>query len=110
MYPSNCGTPTVNFLTFKLHLRSAVFTLGEKFVTVNIRDVYLNKPMDRFEYTTPKLGYLPEDFVKKYNVEPKADKHGPVYVEVGKILFGLPQEGLMAHKILKERLNIKGHS
>ena len=59
MYPSNYGTPMVNFLTFKLLLDSRVSTPGAHFMTIDIKDFYLNTPMNQFEYTKLYLGNLP---------------------------------------------------
>ena len=63
MYPRNCGTPTVDLSTIKLLLNSVVSTPGAKFMTIDIKDFYLDTPMDRFGYTRLKLSDLPEDFV-----------------------------------------------
>ena len=44
-YPGYCGTLTVDLLTVKLLLNSIVSTLGAKFMTIDIKDFYLNTPM-----------------------------------------------------------------
>ena len=44
-YPGDCGTPTVDLLTVKLLLNSIISTLGAKFMTIDIKDFYLNTPM-----------------------------------------------------------------
>ena len=49
-YPGDCGTPTVDLLTVKLLLNSVVSTLNAKFMTIDIKDFYLNTPMSRYEY------------------------------------------------------------
>ena len=41
-YPGDCGTPTVNLLTIKLLMSSKVSTPGTKFMTINIKDFYIN--------------------------------------------------------------------
>ena len=64
VYPSDCGTPTVDLLTVKLLINSVVSTQGAKFLTIDIKDFYLNTPMEQFEYMKLKLGDLPEDFVE----------------------------------------------
>ena len=79
-------------------------------MTIDIKNFYLNTPMERFEYMRLKLSNLPEDFVKRYNLEPKADKNGQVYVDIRRGMYEPPQAGLLAQKLLKERLNAKGYS
>ena len=62
LYPSDYGTPTVDLLTVKLLLNSVISSPGAKFLTINIKNFYLNTPMERFEYMRLKLADLPEDF------------------------------------------------
>ena len=110
MYPSDCGTPTVNLLTVKLLLNSIISSPEAKFLTININNFFLNTLMERFEYMRLNLSDLPEDFIERYNMEPKADKNGQVYVEIRRGMYGLPQAGLLAQQLLEERLNAKGYS
>ena len=83
-YPGDCGTPTMGMLTVKFLLNSSVSTPGANFVTIDIKDFYLNMPMDRFEYIWMKLGDLPEDFIKQYNMTSKVTKDGYVYIKFRK--------------------------
>ena len=47
-YPGDCGTPTVDLITVKLLLNSVVSTPGYKFMTIDIKYLYLNTPMARY--------------------------------------------------------------
>ena len=99
-YPGDYGTPTVNLLTVKLLLNSVVSTPNAKFMTINIKDFYLYTPMSRYEYMRLKLSDLPADFVKHYDLAAKATGYGYVYVEIRRGMYGLPQSGLLAQKLL----------
>jgi hypothetical protein len=44
-YPGNAGTPTADLLTVKLLINSIISTQGAKFMTMDIKDFYLNTPM-----------------------------------------------------------------
>ena len=110
VYPSDCGTPTVDLLTVKLLLNSIISSPGAKFLTIDIKNFYLNTPMERFEYMRLKLSDLPEDFVERYNLEPKSDKNGQVYIKICRGMYGLPQAGLLVQQLLEEWLNAKGYS
>ena len=66
VYLGDCSTPTVYLLTVKLILNIFISTPDAKFMTIDIKDFYLNTPMDRFEYMKLKLSDLPEDFVTLY--------------------------------------------
>jgi hypothetical protein len=49
-YPGNCGTPTADLLTVKLLLNSIISTPNTKFMSIDIKDFYLNTPMACYEY------------------------------------------------------------
>jgi hypothetical protein len=108
-YPHDCGTPTVDLLTVKLLLNSVISTPGAKFMTIDIKDFYLNTPMPRYEYMRLKLSDLPDDFIKQYNLAAKVTKDGYVYVEIRRGMYGLPQSGLLAQQLLEKRLNAEGY-
>ena len=101
VYPSDCSTPNVDLLTVKLLLNSIISSPGAKFLTIAIKHFYLNTPMKRFEYMRLKLSDLSEDFVERYNLKPKADKNGQIYVEIRRGIYGLPQAGLLAQQLLE---------
>ena len=41
-YPGDCGTPTADMLTVKLLLNSVMSTKGAKFMSIDIKNFYLN--------------------------------------------------------------------
>ena len=43
-YPGDCGTPTADLLAIKLLLNSIISTPRAKFMTMNIKNFYLNTP------------------------------------------------------------------
>ena len=59
-------------------------------------------PMERPEFMRMKLSDLPEDFVKLYNLTNIADSNGVVYVKIQKGMYGLPQAGILANKLLEQ--------
>ena len=81
-YPGNCGTPTVDILTLKLLLNSVVSTPGAKFMTICIKDFYLNTPLARYKYMRLKLCDIPEDMARHYNLATKFKSDGYVYIEI----------------------------
>jgi len=50
----------------------------------------------------------PQHTIDQYDLNNKA-KNGHVYVEIRKAIYGLPQAGTLANKLLKERLPPKGY-
>jgi hypothetical protein len=107
--PGDCGTPTVDMVTVKLHLNSVILTKGARYCTIDLKDVYLNTPMACPEYMQMKLKDPPEAFVTLYNLANKANADGFVYIKIQKDMYGLPQVGILAQELLKTRLNKHGY-
>jgi hypothetical protein len=70
-YPGDCGTPTVEMIAVKLHLNSIISTKNARYCTIDLKDFYLNTPMNQPEYMRMKLSNLPPNFVKFYNLNAK---------------------------------------
>ena len=66
-------------LTLKLLLNTIVLIINAHFMTIDIKDFYLNTPMARSEYMRLKLRNLPGSVVKQYNLEEEATKEGGMY-------------------------------
>ena len=109
-YPGDCGTPTGDLTLVKIHLNSVISTKNARYMTVDIKNFYLNTPMDRYEYVRLKLSDIPDKIVTQYELKDKADSDGHVYIEVQKGMYGLPQAGILAQKLLEQRLNKHGYS
>ena len=106
--PIDCGTPTADLFTVKLLLNSVVSTNGAKLFTLDIKNFYLNTPMERFEYMRLKMEVIPENMIEKYELKAK-EEYCQVYVEIRKGMYGLPQAGILAQKMLEKRLKKKGY-
>jgi hypothetical protein len=55
-YPGNTGTPTADLLTVKLLIKSTISTPNAKYMTMDIKDFYLNTPipaMNTCDYKFP---------------------------------------------------------
>jgi hypothetical protein len=67
-YSDDCGTPTADILTTKLMANSIISTPNSKFMTINIKDLYLMMPMDRYKYFRMKLELFPQDIIDEYGL------------------------------------------
>ena len=108
-YPDDCGTPTADLLTVKLLLNSVISTKNAKFMTLDIKNFYLNTPLKRYEYLRLRLDNFPEDVIAQYNLKDIVTSDGYVYIEVRKGMYGLPQAGLLAQELLEKRLEKHGY-
>ena len=105
----DCGTPTAGLLTVKMLLNSVISNRGAKFMTLDIKDFYLNTPMDRPEYLRMKIANFPEDVIEHYKLKDKVDAKENLYVKCVRGMYGLPHAGIIAQKLLEERLNKAGY-
>ena len=87
-------------LTVKLLLIRVISTKGAKFMSIDIKNFYLNTLMARYEYMSLKIAELPQDFIDVYKLYDKTTKDGYVYLEIRKGMYGLPQAGILAQKLL----------
>jgi hypothetical protein len=108
-YLYDCGTPAADLLTVKLLLNSIVSTMGAKFMTINIKDVYLMTPMDQPKYFRMRLEVFPQEIIEQYRLDSKADKKEYVFCKINWGMYGLPQAGKLAQDQLSRRLNEVGY-
>ena len=57
---------------------------------------YLNNPMNRYEYMKLPLDIIPEEVIQQYNIRNLSHK-GFVYMEIQKVMYGLPQAGKISN-------------
>ena len=107
-YPGELTTRTADLTTTKLMWNSVVSTPDAKYMTADIKSFYLETPLDRFEYMKMNIDLIPQEFRDEYGLDAKA-KGGHVYMEIQKGMYGLPQSGILANKLLKSRLAKKGY-
>jgi hypothetical protein len=108
-YPGDAGTPTADLLTVKILINSIISTPDAKFMTMDIKDFYLNTPMARYEYMRLRLSDMPEDVIAHYKLNEIATPEGYIYCEIQKGMYGLPQAGIIAQQLLEERLGQDGY-
>lgn len=81
-YPKDCGTPMADLLTVKLLLNSVVSTPGAKFMTLDIKNFYLNAPLKRPKYLRLRIKDFPEDVINEYQLRDKVTTEGHLFVFV----------------------------
>ena len=58
-YTFDVGTPTADMLLVKLLFNSIISTKGAKFMSLDIKNFYLETPMERYEYMRMKISDIP---------------------------------------------------
>ncbi len=95
-YPGEVSTKTAQLTTAKILLNSVISTEGARFLVIDIKDFYLNMPMEWYEYMAIPLADIPNTIIEQYNLLEIAH-NGNVYVKICKGMYGLPQAGRIAN-------------
>jgi hypothetical protein len=77
-------------------------------MTMDVKNYYLNTPLDRPEYIRFHMSLIPQEIIEAYNLEAIA-VDGYVYAQINRGMYGLPQAGMLANKLLQERLAKHGY-
>ena len=96
-------------LLAKILFNSVISTPGARFMTMDISNFYLMTPLLRPEYIRVRLSDMPEEIIQEYKLKEKANAKGFIFLSVHKGMYGLPQAGLLANKLLEKRLNKHGY-
>jgi hypothetical protein len=96
-YPGDPGAPTASLLDAKLVLNSTISTPKAKFMCCDIKDYFLNNPMDRYEYMKIPIRWIPPKIIDQYHLLNLVDDTGYVYVEIRKGMYGLKQATRIAY-------------
>jgi len=94
--------------TAKILWNSVISTKDAKFMTIDIKNFYLNTPLDRYEYMKMPIDIIPEHLFKQYNLREKAI-NGFIYMEIRMGINGLLQAGILANKHLAKRIAKHGY-
>ena len=70
--------------------------------------MYLPTPLDRFEYRHIPIKLIPKEFIEAYNLYPLVHRNH-VYMQIERGMYGLPQAGILANKLLRKRLAPHGY-
>jgi hypothetical protein len=75
---------------------------------LDIKNFYLTAPLDQFEYMKMPIDLFPEWIVKQYELM-KHVLNGFIYLEMRCAVWGLPQAGILANKLLRKHLLPHGY-
>ena len=106
-YPGPTTARTAAMPLVKLLLQSVVSD-DKRFLTLDIKDFYLNTPLDRPEYLRISSKFLPQHIIDKNSLQQYLH-NGSILFEVNKGMYGLPQAGLLAQNRLIQHLAAHGY-
>ncbi len=108
-YPFELTTHTANMVSSKILWNSVISTKDICFASADIKNMYLETPLDQYEYMKIPIALLPDNIIKHYKLQEKV-LNGYVYMEIRKGMYGLPQASILANKLVKEQLARHGYT
>ena len=94
-YPYELATRTADLTTSKVMWNSVISTPGAKYACADVKNFYLMRPLDRFEYMRMRIDLIPQELIDLYNLGDKVKYDskgvGYVYMEIRKGMYGLLQ-------------------
>jgi hypothetical protein len=107
-YPGDVAASTADITMAKLVWNSVISTDNAQFMGMDIKNFYLNMPMDRPEYMRIHLRHIPDEIIEEYGLLELAHE-GFVYIEINKGMYGLLQSSILANKLLAKHLAHDGY-
>ncbi len=98
-YPRDVGTPMGSIELVKLLVNSVLSQRNARLTTMNLKNIYLNTPLDQPEYIRIKLADIPQEFIDEYKHNELACDFW-IHFEMRRGIYGLPQAGILANKLL----------
>jgi hypothetical protein len=87
----------------KILWNSVLSTCDAKYMCIDIKKNYLTTVLKYFEYMQMPLVVFPDWIKQQYQLDRHAHK-GQVYLRLERAVWGLPQAGILANKLLRTRL------
>ena len=107
-YPGQVTTKTANLTTIKCLLNSVLLMPKAKCMCANAGNFYLMTPMKCKEYMRFPINLILDEIMEQYNLHTIMHKDH-IYVEIIHGMYGLPQAGHLANKLLAQRLAKHGY-
>ncbi len=107
-YPGELFTQTANLTASKLMWISVLSTPDAKYMCLDIKNFYLTATLDRYKYMKMPITLFPQWIVEQYNLN-KHVHNSFIYLEMQHVVWGLPQAGILANKLLHQHLLPHGY-
>ena len=95
---------TANMITSKMLWNNTIFTPEVRYMCTDCANFYLETSMEIFDYMCVKNKLVPQAFIDEYQPQDKIYNEY-LYMEIRRSMYGLPQDGMLANKLLKKQLH-----
>ena len=86
-YPRDVGTPTGSLDLVKLIIKSVLSRRNTRFVCFDLKNFYLQTPMERSEYVRINISNIPQKFIEEYDLT-HAVQNGWIYFKMIRGCYG----------------------
>jgi hypothetical protein len=107
-YNGDVSTRTADLTTSKLLWNSVLSTRDAKYMCLDIKKFNLTAMLEYFEYMQMPLAVFPHWIKQQYQLDRHTHK-GQVYLHLERTVWGLPQAGIHANKLLWTQLAPHGY-
>ena len=81
--------PTGSLDLVKLIINSVLSRRNARFVCFDLKNFYLQTPMEKSKYVRIKLSDIPQEFIEEYNLT-KSVHNGCIYFDILRGFYALP--------------------
>ena len=110
-YPDDTASSAATLLETKLLLNSTISqsAKGARFMTIDIKDFFLQTVMNQPEYMKIHSKYFLLEIKEKNNIKEKIHTDKYVYCKIKRGMYGLKQAARLAYDSLKQHLSTYGY-
>ena len=101
--PFGLTIQTTDNTTSKIMWNSTISTQGTRYMCADAGNFYLATSLDHPEYMRIPVELVRQEFIDANNLASKI-KNGYIYMKIICGIYGLPQSGMLAIKLLEKRL------
>ena len=87
-------------------MRFSLDAKKNKFITINLKDFYLNTPLKKYKYMWAPENMIPNEIIQEYNLRPLIN-NGCTLAEIRKTMYGLPHAGRISYTTPSSRTSFK---
>ena len=84
-------------------MNGVVSTPGARFAGRDVKYFYLNTLLKKKRYGKVRAKYIPEETIKKNQLEQYIEDDGWIHYEIGKWMYGIPEAGRLAKRSVKSK-------
>ena len=71
-------------------------------MTGDIKNCYLMTPLKQWEIFQTQAQCHPTEIIDEYQLQDKVTQDGHLYIKIRRGMYGLPQAGLLAQRLLRD--------